>query len=76
MPATERQAHARAAVRAALAGVGKLAAGVLVDLLIHELGAADIGHRAGRKGKYAEVAGMERIQMALAALAHCYGMTL
>ena len=76
MPASERQAHARQAVRAALRNVGKLAAGVLVDLIVHELTARDIGHRAGRRGKYAEVAGMERIQMALAALAHCYGISI
>ncbi len=75
MPATERQAHARAAVRDALAGVGKVAAGVLVNLLIYEHDARDIGHLAGRRGKYADVAGMERIQMALAALAHGYGIS-
>ncbi len=76
IPVTERQAQARQAVRAALAGVGKLAGSVLIGHLVLEHTARDIGHLAGRRGKYAEVAGMERIRMALAILAHTYGIAL
>lgn len=74
IPASERQAVARARLRHALAAVGPRLASILLAVVCHERPAGGIGGDFGRSGRNAEVAGMTLLALALDVLADGYGL--
>ena len=73
-PATELQSRSRDELKEMINNLGRHVARVLGSLLILEMDAEAVGNDQFDYAKSAEVAGMTMIRMALASLAHWYGI--